>query len=93
MAGSFPNDVKLSKSLRPMLREILRTSSADALIHQGYTYSQIAEGLSALIGARLVSEQSGHLSLARRLYSALAKKGVSFSGLIPAMTHELQKLI
>ncbi len=82
MAGPFPNDVKLSESLRPMLREILRTRSATALTHQGYTYLQIAERLSALIGSGLVSEQNGRLSLTikgkKTLFSADKKKRTFF---------------
>lgn len=78
MASSVPKNMKLSDTLRRILREILRANTVEALIRQGFTYSQIAEGLSVLISSGLVSEKNGRLSLSKEgkkaLFSADKKK-------------------
>jgi len=71
MASSVSKELDLPDSARSVLREVLRAGSANALIRQGYTYLQIVESLSALIGSGLVLEENGRLSLTAQGKKAL----------------------
>lgn len=82
MARPISENLKLSESLRSTLREVLRTNSVDSLVRQGYTYSQIAENLSALIGGGLVVETDGKLSITEQGKAALFRDSDSQHGFV-----------